>query len=266
MKKSIGIILAGSLSLMLLLGGCDIKFGVGKVGSTNTSGNSTPIDESYEISNAKSLIIDSEISNSKISTYNGDKIRITGIIGTKSEGVNYSLDGDKVTLKEEYSNLGFGVNNNEGISEYQILIPKNYSGDVSIEYGAGTVEVQDIEVNDLNIKGGAGELKVNNVVFNDLKLSSGVGSVKISLSKKCGNINIDGGMGETVLKMKEVGGNLKVNGGVGSIDVWVPENAPIYFNTSSGIGSNDINNVKTSGEKTYLFNLSVGLGEVKVHN
>ena len=31
MRKGIGIILLGSLSLMLVLGGCDIKFGVGEL-------------------------------------------------------------------------------------------------------------------------------------------------------------------------------------------------------------------------------------------
>jgi len=268
MRKSIGIILAGSLSLMLLLGGCDIKFGVENGNRKNTSSNGTAIDESYEIGKAKSIVISSEISDSLIKTYDGDKIKIVGTIGSESQGINYNLDGDKVTLEEKYSNslMKQSIGNNDDSSQYQILVPESYNGDLAIEYGAGSIEIRDVKVDNLKIKGGAGKLNVNNVVFNVLNLSSGVGSTNISLAEKCGDIIIEGGVGETILEMKEVGGNLKVDGGIGSIDIEVPQNAPVYFKTSSGIGSNDVANVKTSGEKTYLFDLNVGLGEVKVHN
>lgn len=267
MKKGIGIILIGSLS-MLLLSGCNINFGVGERNSSRTSGSATSIDQSYDITNVKSIVINTDISNCSIDTYDGDKIKITGTIGADSKGIDYSLDGDKATVKEEYYKniVGINVNNNDDISEYKILIPNNYNGDVSVEYGAGSMDIQGIKVDEFNVKGGAGELIVKNVVFNNLNLSSGVGSVNFSLEKKCGDMNIEGGIGETVVKMKEVGGKLKVNGGMGSIDVQVPENAPIYFETSSGIGLNDISDVKTSGDKTYLFELSVGVGEIKVHN
>ena len=43
------------------------------------------------------------------------------------------------------------------------------------------------------------------------------------------------------------------------------ENSPVYFNTTSGIGNTNINTV-TSSEKNYEFNLSVGIGEIKVNN
>ena len=268
MRKSIGIIIAGSLSLMLLLGGCDIKFGVDKDSSRNTSSNGTAIDESYEIAKANSIVIKVDISDSLVKTYDGDKIKIVGTIGSESEGINYKLDGDKVTLEEKYSNshMKQSIGNHDDISQYQILIPESYNGDLSIEYGAGSIDIEDMKVDNFKIKGGAGELIVKNVVFNELNLSSGVGSTNISLTEKCGDITIEGGIGETILQMKEVGGNLKVDGGIGSVDIEVPQNAPVYFKTSSGIGSNDVANVKTSGEKTYLFDLNVGLGEVKVHN
>lgn len=253
---------------MLVLSGCDIKFGVDNSKGLKTSSNGTLIDGSYEIGDANSIVISSEIANSSIKTYDGDKIKIVGVIGTNSKGINCTLNGNEVIVKEEYSNMMMGGigNNNNDISEYQILIPESYKGNMSVEYGAGTINIEDIKVDKLNIKGGVGELTVGNIVFNDMELSSGVGSVNISLADKCGNINIKGGVGETVLKMKEVGGNLKVDGGIGSIDIEVPKDAPIYFESSSGIGSRDVANVKTSGEKTYLFSLNVGLGDLSVHN
>jgi hypothetical protein len=268
MKKRLGTILIGSLSIMLLLGGCNINFGVGESNSSRSSGSATKIDESYDMANVKSIVINTEISNCSIDAYDGDKIKITGTIGSESKGIDYSLDGDKATVKEEYNKSIIGINGNgdDDISKYKILIPNNYNGDVAIEYGAGSMNIQGIKADNINLKGGAGELDVKDIVFNNLNLSSGVGAVNLSLEKKCGNINIEGGVGKTVLRMKEVGGNLKANGGIGSIDIEVPENAPIYFKTSSGVGSNDISNVKTSGEKTYLFELSVGVGEIKVHN
>jgi len=266
LKKNIGITLLGSLSLMLILSGCGSKFNGNNIRSSQTSNTVTSIDESYEIGKANSIKISTELSNSSVKTYEGEKIKIVGVIGTESEGVKFNLVGDQVKIEEEYSSINIGVNNDEKISKYEILIPEKYNGDLSIEYGAGSIDIQDIKVDKFKIEGGAGELNVKNVVFNDLNLSSGVGSVKISLGEKCGNIKIEGGIGETRLKMKEVGGSLKVDSGIGSVDIQVPENAPIYFKTSTGVGSKDVDSVKTSGEKTYLFELNVGLGKVKVHN
>ena len=189
MRRGIGIIIVGSLSLILLLGGCDIKFGVDKGNRENTSINGTGIDESYEIENAKSIVINTDILDSIVKTYDGDKIKIVGTIGSKSKGIKYSSDGNKVILEEKYSNginkQGMGKFSNA--SQYQILIPESYNGDLYIEYGAGTIDLEGVKVDKLKIKGGAGELIVKNVVFNELNLSSGVGSTNISLKEKCGD-------------------------------------------------------------------------------
>ncbi|MDU4882082.1 MAG: hypothetical protein E6176_14925 [Clostridium celatum] len=89
-----------------------------------------------------------------------------------------------------------------------------------------------------------------------------------SLSSKNIDINksvIEGGVGEVNVSLAEVGGNMFFEGGVGSATIKIAENAPVYFNTTSGIGNTDIN-ARVSSEKTYEFKLSVGIGEIKVFN
>ena len=54
-------------------------------------------------------------------------------------------------------------------------------------------------------------------------------------------------------------------GGVGEAKIKIPKNSPVYFNTSSGIGSTNISAI-TSGENTYKFTLEVGIGEIEVYN
>ena len=128
---------------------------------------------------------------------------------------------------------------------------------MNYEYGAGESEIKDIICNNLNIDGGTGELTVDDIVFNKLDFSAGVGESDINLIRKCGDINIEGGVGEVNVSLAEVG--------VGSATIKIPENAPVYFNTTSGIGNTDIN-ARVSSEKTYEFKLSVGIGEIKVFN
>ena len=180
--------------------------------------------------------------------------------------ININKEGNSIEISDgnDLSNIDLFKSNNIDV-KLMIKIPNNYSGDINLSYGAAEVELSNIDCNNLNIDGGAGELTINDIFFNKLDFNAGVGESEINLVRKCGEIDIDGGVGEISISIEEVGGNLIYEGGVGSAKIKIPENSPVYFNTDSGIGETNINAI-TSSERTYEFNLSLGIGEIKVYN
>ena len=77
-------------------------------------------------------------------------------------------------------------------------------------------------------------------------------------------MNINGGLGNLTINFAEVGGNLNYDGGMGETVISIPNNSPVKINTSTGVGSIDIN-AKTSGEDIYTFDLNIGVGSLTVN-
>lgn len=263
MKKKILSLVAITLVSFTLVS-CSVKIGVKDKGDSSVFSSSKggeKISEEYELSDVNSIDIEIDAAIVKVKTYDGNKIKVEGYLGKSSKGIKSEKNNKEIEIIEECSKSF--VNND--VSDYEILIPSSFNGDLSFTIGAGTGKLNDVKVNKLELESGAGELNINNVVFNKLDLSCGVGTVNMNLNEKCGDMDIEGGVGETVINIKEVGGNLTCEGGVGSTKITMPENAPVKFNTESGLGSCNIT-AKTSGENTYTFDLEVGVGEIKVTN
>lgn len=267
MKKRI-ISLGLAALFAISLSGCSIRFGIN---NRNKSGNgkTVEINEKVKFHNEEKIDIDVKYGEIAVSTYEGDEVIVTGSTNRGENIIKLSKSGDGIKIKDSSDdevNFDFFINSNSRDSmTLNIKIPNNFNGDIDFDYGAGEANINGIKCNKLDIEGGAGELNIEDIVFEELVFNGGVGESNIDLTEKCGNIKIEGGVGEVKIAMDEVGGNLIYNGGVGRADIRVPENAPIYFDTSSGIGKTDIS-AKTSGENTYKFELNVGVGEIKVYN
>lgn len=179
-----------------------------------------------------------------------------------------TLKGSKIKVKENSIKAG---NFNLGLSQLSmdrkviIGIPENYTGDISVVCGAGNLKLNEFNSSNLQIEGGAGNLTMENIGFSNLTLSQGVGNTDIALKRKSGNVDIDGGVGNLTLKLQEVGGNLVYEGGVGNTKIYVPENAPVKFDTETGVGRCSVT-AKTSGKTDYIFSISVGVGELLISN
>lgn len=258
--------LALSLILILSLSGC-VRFEVrNKKNSSNISKGLVDINKSIILSDENKIDISANFGQINIEGYDGNEVIMTGKSNLNVDEINISKNGDTITITDgnNLSNTDLFKANNVDV-ELLIKIPNDFTGDIYLGYGTAEVEVKNLTFNNLDIEGGAGQLTIDDILFNKLDFSSGVGQSDINLLRKCGDIYIDGGVGEVNLSLEEVGGNLTYNGGVGSAKIRIPENAPVYFNTESGIGKTSIT-AKTSSERTYEFNLSLGIGEIKVYN
>lgn len=264
MKKI--MVLVWSIIMIFTLAACSVRFEVRNKRS-NASLSSENIDINKSVIFEGESQIDIEIGYGKVALigYEGNEVVVSGTTNISDDKLIVSKKGDTIKIEDESEHLIDLSRDNDYRLDLEIKIPYSFNGDLNYEYGAGESEIKDIICNNLNIDGGTGELTVDDIVFNKLDFSAGIGKSDINLIRKCGDINIDGGVGEVNVSLAEVGGNMVFEGGVGSATIKIPENSPVYFNTTSGIGNTDIN-ARISSEKTYEFKLSVGIGEIKVFN
>lgn len=232
--------LALSLILVLSLSACSVRFEVRN--KNNSKSNKTyevkDINKNVKLENENKIDISIGFGKINIVGYDGNEVIVTGKTNLNVDEININInkEGNSIEISDgnDLSNIDLFKSNNIDV-KLMIKIPNNYSGDINLSYGAAEVELSNIDCNNLNIDGGAGELTINDIFFNKLDFNAGVG------------------------------GNLIYEGGVGSAKIKIPENSPVYFNTDSGIGETNINAI-TSSERTYEFNLSLGIGEIKVYN
>ena len=211
--------------------------------------NDVNMNENYssEITNIK---IDMGTSNLIIKK--GDTLNITADNVSKRFKVNEEIN--TLTIKEKSVN----VFRNKSISKVIITIPNNLN-DLSIDFGAGKLEISDINTSRFNldqgagkvtitnlisgktdIDGGAGELNIKSSVLEDLDLDMGAGKFYFSGSLH-GNNKIEQGIGELILDLNGNDYTIKASKGLGSITI----NGEDYSkNTTVGEG---VNNIKIDG-------------------
>lgn len=262
MKKIIIMtILIGTLATVLT--SCSIRFGIE---SRNNTGNVENLSKSISIDNIENIDISIGAANITINEIEGNEVTVDfiGKSNLSEKSIVESQNNTIVIKEEQYKSGWFNGKNTFADRKVTIGIPSNYINNLSLEYGAGNVNIDEININELDIECGAGNLNVSNIIFSSLDLEQGVGNTDINLSKKCGDIKIQGGVGNLSLRIAEVGGNLSCEGGVGDTKIYVPDQSPIKIKTSSGIGKSNIN-VNTSGENIYDFDLSIGVGNLSVN-
>ena len=289
MKKKTLLAVSALVLSTTILAGCSIRFGI-----TSRENKHNNISDFINNFTDNDLNMDTSNSSSSNSLYTEDLHE-----GISSEGVkklDISILASEVTIKaikgtditldctgssnivkettfnknsgtiyiQEKGEPSFKLNGFNTDSRKVIIgIPESFEGDAIISCGAGTVIITDSTFESLVVTGGAGELILSDIIFNNLSLEQGIGETSITLNEKCGNMNISGGMGEFYLKLTEVGGNLTYSGGMGEATIDIPDNAPVKLITDTGLGETNIT-ATTSGENTYTFDLSVGLGSLTV--
>ena len=207
--------------------------------------NNINMNENYS-SEIKNIKIDMGTSNIVIKK--GDTLNITADNVSKRFKVNE--ESNTLTIKEKSVN----VFRNKKVSKVIITIPNNLK-DLSIDFGAGKLEISDINTSRFNldqgagkviinnlisgktdIDGGAGELNITNSALEDLDLNMGAGRFYFS-GHIVGNSKIDQGIGELILDLNGNDYTIKASKGLGSITI----NGEDYSkNTTVGEGVNDI--------------------------
>lgn len=212
--------------------------------------NDVNMNENYS-SEIKNIKID--IGTSNLIIKKGDTLNVTA--DNVSKRFKVDEESNTLTIKEKSVN----VFRNKKASKVIITIPNNLK-DLSIDFGAGKLEISDINTSRFNldqgagkvtitnlisgktdIDGGAGELNITNSALEDLDLDMGAGRFYFS-GHIVGNSKIDQGVGELILDLYGEDYTIKASKGLGSITI----NGENYSKDATvGEGINDI---KIDGE------------------
>ncbi len=207
--------------------------------------NDVSMNENYS-SEIKNVKID--IGTSNLVIKKGDTLNVTADNVSKRFKVNE--ESDTLTIKEKSVNMF----RNKKASKVIITIPSNLK-DLSVDFGAGKLEISDINTSKFNldqgagkvaitnlisgktdIDGGAGELNITNSALEDLDLNMGAGRFYFS-GHIVGNSKIDQGVGELILDLYGEDYTIKASKGLGSITI----NGESYSKDATvGEGVNDI--------------------------
>ena len=200
-------------------------------------------------------------------TYNSDINNIKIDVGTTNMVIKYgdtfSITAENVSkefkIKEEGNTLVIKEKNitifgNKKSSHTTITIPNDLNN-LSIDIGAGKLELSDITSNNFSLNQGAGKVVITNLISNNTTIDGGTGELHITSSKlqnldldlgagKCyyngillGNNKIDQGVGELILDLYREDYTIKASKGLGSITI----NGESYSkDVTVGEGINDI--------------------------
>lgn len=237
--KTFAICLAALIILSIINGVAHL------VTSAFSFNNDVNINETYS-SDINNIKIDVGTTNMVIKY--GDTFSITA--ENVSKEFKIKEEGNTLVIKEKNITI-FG---NKKSSHTTITIPSSLNN-LSIDIGAGKLELSDITSNNFSLNQGAGKVVITNLISNNTTIDGGAGELHITSSKlqnldldlgagKCyyngillGNNKIDQGVGELILDLYREDYTIKASKGLGSITI----NGESYSkNVTVGEGINDI--------------------------
>lgn len=211
--------------------------------------------------NDSTLLLDINVSGSNITIKNGDTFKAE----TNNKYINSKQDKNKLYIEEKKHNW-FHNNNSELI----IYIPNDFVFDsISIETGAGKVNVETLSTKQLYLNLGAGKVDINNLdVLENATIDGGTGEININ-AISINNLDLDMGVGKLSLTSKLIGNN-KIDSGVGEINlslIGTLEDYKIFLD--NGIGKTKINGKTMKEDNTYgtgnnKIDIDGGIGSIDI--
>lgn len=207
-------------------------------------------------------VLDIEVASVNIVIKEGSKLKVE----TDSSEVRIKEVGNKLLVVESEKGL-FKKKSNEEVIVY---IPDDYIFDeVSMETGAGRVDIDSLNTKELELELGAGK-----VVFDKLNVSyessidSGAGEVIIN-NGNVNNLDLDIGIGKVELNLS-ITGNSEIDAGVGEVDLNLLNSSDDYkIRVNKGIGSIKIAGDEMSdgsyyGDGNNIINIDGGVGNINI--
>ena len=236
-----------------------IVFGLHMFGALNfKKSNNIEISETYDF--VKELDIDINASAIKIELGSDFSVNAENV----SKDFISKLTNGKLKIKEE-SHWGFWNNITGKIT---ITIPKNHNLEkISLESGAGKIEIQDLIANNIKISQGAGLLKIENSSFQNVKLEGGAGKIAIK-SSILEDLKLDSGVGKVSID-GEILGLSKIESGIGEIEIKLGSEKDYSIYAEKGIGSiqvggRNISDKTTTGSGKNKLNIEGGIGAIHI--
>lgn len=210
-----------------------------------------------------------QINNMKIELYYANLIIEVGNnfhVQTNTNNIEYKQSNNQLVVKEKNANL-FNSNNQRTIT---ITIPVDTVLDtVSIEAGAGEIQIEKMATKNLDLEIGAGTVNITDLqVTQKAKIEGGAGRLEM-LSGEIANLDLEMGIGDLMLATS-LSGNNKIDAGIGKLELTLTDGLDNYvIRANKGIGSikidgNEINNnVEYGNGKTHL-KINGGMGSIEV--
>lgn len=219
----------------------------GLVGVKKSKEEATIPNEEMKIENFKSVDITTlniEVKYTSLTIKTGDYLKAE----TNNSNIKYNQNNKKLEITEKDNNW-FLKNYNE---ELVVYLPKDLELDkVSIEAGAGKINIEELTTKNITFKLGAGEVEINNLkVENKAKIEGGAGKLKI-LGGSINNLDLDMGIGKTIIS-SGLTGNIEINAGVGNLEININGQKDEYkIKASKGLGSIKIDEKEMLDDETF---------------
>lgn len=233
-----------------------------KIGKNNNDSNNI-IETSSDFENENVAFLDIDIAYSNLTIRKGESLKVE----SSNKNIQCKQDKQKIEIKERESNWF----NNTKKEELIIYVPENLQFDrVSINTGAGKVNIEILNTKVLKMNLGAGETSMKNInITENAKIDTGAGKVNIT-SAKINDLRCDLGIGATEISAKLLG-NTRISTGVGSLKLDVFGKKEEYeTKVNKGLGNVTIDEEKISdnevlGNGENRIDIDGGVGEIKIN-
>lgn len=233
-----------------------------KIGKNNNDSNNI-IETSSDFENENVAFLDIDIAYSNLTIRKGESLKVE----SSNKNIQCKQDKQKIEIKERKSNWF----NNTKKEELIIYVPENLQFDrVSINTGAGKVNIEILNTKVLKMNLGAGETSMKNInITENAKIDTGAGKVNIT-SAKINDLRCDLGIGATEISAKLLG-NTRISTGVGSLKLDVFGKKEEYeTKVNKGLGNVTIDEEKISdnevvGNGENRIDIDGGVGEIKIN-
>lgn len=241
-----------------------LMFGLSEV-SNYFDNNDTKVMENLKEMNINAedvSILNIDIKYANLIIKPGDNLKVE----TNNKYITNKQDENKLIISEKKHNWF-----NKEKSDLIIYIPQNIIFDgVSIETGAGIVEIDSLSTKILEFNLGAGKTSINNlIVSGNAEIDGGAGELTI-LNGNINNLDIDTGVGKCTLRSELIGNN-EIDVGVGELNITLLGNKEDYrVIAEKGIGSIKLENENIKSEQAYgvgtnNLNVSGGVGSININ-
>lgn len=207
-----------------------------------------------------SSILDIEVFSSNIIFEVGDNLNVL----TSNNDIEIKRYNNKLFISEKKRNWF----SKKSDSDLVIYIPTNFIFDeVSIESGAGRIEVHSLTTRKLELELGAGEVQISNLsVLDNASINGDAGKLSI-INSSIHNLELDMGIGELDLHSELIGLS-NVDAGIGKVTLNLL-GSDYKIKVDKGIGNATINGEKVKEDTNYgnghnILNINGGIGNISV--
>ena len=210
----------------------------------------------------ETLLLDIDVVSSNIIIKEGDSFRVK----TNNNNITSKQDDQKLYIQEK-KHSWFSDSNDTALI---IFIPSNYIFDkVTIESGAGKVNIETLVTKSLYLDLGAGKVEMNDLtVLEDAEIDGGAGEINI-YSGSIHNLDLDMGIGKLSLTSKLTGMN-KIDSGIGKVEMSLLgtlEDYQIILDKGLGTATIDGNNMSSNtyyGTGSNKIDMDGGVGNIQI--